>query len=163
MSPKQIRNQLVRRLLTDDSIDPRVFKALGIDPCAKAEGETELAYPPLDDGRTEDDTFRGVVPFEVHVGVLGRTHTFDCRAIYSATLMDDGSIEAIYSDVLGDCEVAYEMLTWEPRELFGRGQDRLLQPRWVPLEPGQLFPRELHMLVRALIERDALRLQESDA
>jgi hypothetical protein len=158
-----IRNQIAHRVMTDDGIDPRVFDAYGIDPSAKAEGETPLAYPHLDDVKPDDEVYRGVVPFEVQVGVLGRTHTFDCRAIYTATLTDDGSIEALCADVLGECEVTYQLLTWEPKSPFGKGCDRLPLPRWVPLDPGTLFPRELRLLVLALIENDAIRQQESDS
>lgn len=165
MSPQQVRNQIARRILTDDHIDPRVLEAFGIDLSAKAEGEAEPVHPPLDDPNTEDEIYRGVVPFEVQVSVSGLTHTFDCRAVYTATLTDDGSLFAIGSDVLGECQINYQILTWEPKARFGakaRGSDGLPLPRWVPLEPGQLFPHELRMLVRAMIERDAWQQQESD-
>ena len=158
MTPKQIRNQIVRRALTDDGIDPRVFEAFDIDPDAEPEGDAELAYPPLVDDDTDDDIIQGVVPFELQVGVLGRMHTLDCRAIYTATLTDDGSFMAICTDVIGECEIAYQILTWQPRTLTDAPR-----PGWVPIEPGQLFPRDIRLLIRALIENDALRRQENDS
>jgi hypothetical protein len=159
LNPKNIRNHIVRRVLNDDYIDPRVFEALEIDLKVAAEGEEDLVYPTLDEADTEDEIFQGVVPFELQVGVLGRTHTVDCRAVYTATLTDDGSIMAICTDVLGECEVVYQQLTWEPKNVLDQGRDGKPLPRWVPFEPGNLFSRE----IRLLIEKDALEQQESDS
>jgi hypothetical protein len=161
---KQIRNQIVRRALTDQAFDPRLFELLGIDPNGKAKGEEITTYPELDDFNLEEDdsVVHGTVPFELQVGVLGVVHTFDCRVVYSAALGDDGSITAIFTDVLGECAVQYQRLTWSPIE---RGQivSSYSGPKWIDFQPDFYLAPEIRQLLLGLIEADALHQLQIDA
>lgn len=150
MSPIQLRNELARRILDEDDLDPAIPQLLGVDLHVPTKGERVTNFPPLP-GVDDDEVYQGVVEFEVQVSVMGRMQTFDCRAIYSTTLVNDGSIMALCMDVLGECEVAYERLQWEPAG----------SARWVPLDAGDLLAPDTRRTIEAMILHDALGQQEA--
>lgn len=163
MTPKQIQNQIIRQILESEELDDRLLEMFAIEPMQTVEGDAREAYPELDDPDTEDEVYHGVVPFEVQIGILGQNHTIDCRAVYTATLVDDGSIYAIADDVLGECEIEYQMITRAPTfdKAFAAYRDgRPFPPRWESFEPGSLLPWTLRMVVRGLIQEDAIQQQE---
>lgn len=163
MTPKQIQNQIIRQILESEEFDDRLLEMFAIEPTVKISGEEIETYPELDDPDTDDDIYQGQVPFEVQVGILGQTHTIDCRALYSATLVNDGSIDAILDGVLGECEIEYQMITRSPTfdKAFAAYRDgRPFPPRWQSFEPGPLLPWTLRMLVRELVHADAIRQQD---
>ncbi|WP_067677097.1 hypothetical protein [Tsuneonella dongtanensis] len=154
---------MIRQVLERDEVDNRLLKFFDLDPSAGVEGEVPASYPELVDPDTEDEVYYGTVPFEIQVGIMGQTHTIDCRAVYSATLVQDGSIQALLDGVLGDCEIEYQMITRMPRPgigILGYRDGRPLAPRWQSFEPGPLLPWDLRMMVRAFVERDAARQAE---
>lgn len=150
MSPSQLRNELARRILDEIELDPAIPQLLGVDLRAPTTGEKITHFPSLR-GVDEEEIYQGVVEFELQVGVMGRVQTFDCRAIYTATLIDDGSITAMCMDVLGECEVAYQRLMWEPNGTA----------RWVPLDPGDLLAPETRRTIEAMILHDAQQQQDA--
>jgi hypothetical protein len=150
VSPSQLRNELARRILNEDDFDPAIPQLLGVDLQAATRGEKVTDFPPLP-GVDDDEVYRGVVEFELQVSVMGRMQTFDCRAIYSTTLVNDGSIMALCMDVLGECEVAYQRLLWEPAG----------SSRWVPLDAGDLLAPDTRRTIEAMILHDALDQQEA--
>lgn len=146
MRPRQFRNQLAHRIINDDGVPPEVLAAYGIDPRMEAEG-AEPTWP--DRGLNEDDAYHGVVEFEVQISVLGRSHTIDCRALYTATLTDDGSVDAlVQGGVLDEREIVLQRLDWKAGNPS--------RARWVPFGPGPLFSDEIWTLLDVLIEKDAL-------
>lgn len=163
MTPRQIQNQIIRQILESEELDTRLLEMLAIEPNMKIAGEKIETYPELDDPDTEDEVYQGVVPFEVQIGILGQTHTIDCRAVYTATLVDDGPIYASTDDLLGECEIEYQMITRAPTfdKAFAAYRDgRPFPPRWQSFEPGSLLPWTLRMVVRGLVQDDAIRQQD---
>jgi hypothetical protein len=151
VKPRQFRNQLVYRVINDDELPPQALAAFAIDPDIAAEG-AEPRYPDLD--ADDEQVYRGIVEFEVQVGVLGRSHTIDCRAVYAATLTDDGSLDALVGGaVLDEREIDLQRLEWRP--------GNPTRPRWVPFEPGPLFSDEIWTLLDVLIEKDAIAQSEA--
>jgi len=151
VKPRQFRNQLAYRVINDDDLPSQVLAAFAIDPDIAAEG-AEPRYPDLD--ADDNDIYHGVVEFEVQVGVLGRSHTIDCRAVYAATLTNDGSLDALMGGgVLDEREIVLQRLEWQP--------GNPTRARWAPFEPGPLFSDEIWTLLDVLIEKDAIAQSEA--
>lgn len=150
MSPIQLRIELARRILEEVDLDPSIPQLLGVDLQAATKGEKVTDFPPLV-GCDDEEVYHGVVEFELQVSVMGRMQTFDCRAIYSATLVNDGSITALCMDVLGECEITYQRLMWEPAG----------SSRWLPLDAGDLLAADTRRTIEAMILHDAHQQQEA--
>jgi hypothetical protein len=153
VKPRQFRNQLAYRIINEDNVlPPQVLSAFGINPNMGAEGAAP-DYPCLEAG-DDNDIYHGVVEFEVQVGVLGRSHTIDCRAVYAATLTNDGSLDALMGGgVLDEREIVLQRLEWQP--------GNPTRARWAPFEPGPLFSDEIWTLLDVLIEKDAIAQSEA--
>ena len=168
MTPNHILTEIARRL---SSAGPgqiaSIAKAVGINPALAADplpsiNESAPTLLPLLIG--DEEVVRGAIPFELKLTVLGHEVTQTCRAVFSATLVDD--VDRFTGEsirILGQVQINWQLLDWRDLERVDEetGEHPLAkEPLWTDDCEG-LLPTAVPGLILDQIETEARTLEAS--
>lgn len=166
MIPNHILTEIARRLSTaGPSQIAFIAKTVGINPALASNPLPSImeSAPTLFPLANEEQVLSGAIPFEMKLTVLGHEVTQTCRAVFSATLVDD--IDRFTGEpirILGHVQINWQLLDWRDLEHVDEatGEHLLAKaPVWTEDFEG-LLPTAVPGLLLDQIEEQARLLEQ---